>query len=59
MKPLHPLLIEWIEIKEKRDLLRRLMKAEEVVGQFGTITITYVQGQADKITAESTVREKC
>jgi hypothetical protein len=58
MKPLHPYVIRWLENPEKHRLLERLRKAEDAVGQFGTITITYAQGKIEKIIAESTEREK-
>ena len=58
MRPLHPVLIDWLDNQEKRDLIARLIRAEGVVGQFGTVTITYVQGHAEKIIAETTIKEK-
>lgn len=58
MTPLHPVIIEWLNNPEKRNLIAKVRKAEGVVGQFGTITIKYVQGHVDKVTAESTVQEK-
>lgn len=55
---LNPIIINWLENPEKRRLLERLRKAEDAVGQYGTITITYAQGKIEKIIAESTEREK-
>ena len=58
MKPLHPALIDWLDDPKKRELMTRIIKAENALGQFGTITIKYIQGQAEKITVETTAREQ-
>ncbi len=55
---LNPATILWLEDPEKRRLLERLHKAEQAVGQFGIITIKYVQGHVDKVVAEATVQKK-
>ncbi len=55
---LNPATILWLEDPEKRRFLERLHKAENAVGQFGTILIEYNQGKILKITAESSVRTK-
>ena len=47
----HPLLIEWMCEFDKEELLIKLKRAEEVVGQHGSITITYRDGKAQKVEA--------
>ena len=42
---LSPLVIRWLEDRENRHLLHRLINAEEAVGDYGKIEITYHQGR--------------
>lgn len=47
--PVHPAILEWIEVKDKNRLLMKLKKAEQLLGGHGTVTITYHQGKAVKV----------
>lgn len=52
MIALHPEILLWLEDPEKRQLIHRIKRAEDKLGQHGTTTITYRDGRVQKVTVE-------
>ena len=50
--PIHPYVLEWIQDKNREDLLHKLRKAEKILGDFGTVTITYHDGKPVSVKIE-------